>query len=188
MATLFARCGALVTIVPVAIAITVAFPVTATAERPDSDGDGLYDDDEAGVYFTDPANPDTDGDGSDDGQEVYDGTDPLSPSGQLPPQAGPKPTPDNSPPAQEPLGERTVVFEITGSGTVYSIDFDPAGEKVGENTAVPFKRSLKIGPNIILLTVNAVTKTGSQGCRILLDGKVVSEQPAPNSFCTFSIP
>jgi hypothetical protein len=49
-------------------------------QRPDRDGDGLYDDDETGVYGTDPDNPDTDGDGSDDGQEVYDGTDPLSPN------------------------------------------------------------------------------------------------------------
>ncbi len=45
-------------------------------ERPDRDGDGLYDDDETDVYGTDPDNPDTDGDGSDDGQEVFDGTDP----------------------------------------------------------------------------------------------------------------
>jgi hypothetical protein len=50
-------------------------------ERPDSDNDGLYDDDETDVYFTDPDNPDTDGDGSDDGQEVFDGTDPNDPSG-----------------------------------------------------------------------------------------------------------
>jgi hypothetical protein len=49
-------------------------------QRPDRDGDGLYDDDETNVYGTDPDNPDTDGDGSDDGQEVYDGTDPLSPT------------------------------------------------------------------------------------------------------------
>ncbi|MGC4189885.1 MAG: CAP domain-containing protein [Thermomicrobiales bacterium] len=48
--------------------------------RKDSDGDGLYDDDETNVYHTDPNNPDTDGDGVDDGQEVYDGTDPLNPS------------------------------------------------------------------------------------------------------------
>lgn len=44
----------------------------------DSDGDGLFDDDETG---TDPFNPDSDGDGSDDGQEVYDGSDPLTPAG-----------------------------------------------------------------------------------------------------------
>ena len=46
----------------------------------DSDSDGLYDADEIDVYGTDPSNPDTDGDGVDDGQEVYDGTDPLDPS------------------------------------------------------------------------------------------------------------
>jgi hypothetical protein len=51
------------------------------AQRDDRDGDGLFDDDETGVYGTDPDNPDSDGDGSDDGQEVYDGTDPLTPQG-----------------------------------------------------------------------------------------------------------
>lgn len=51
------------------------------AQRPDRDGDGLYDDDETDVYGTDPDNPDTDGDGSDDGQEVFDGTDPFTPNG-----------------------------------------------------------------------------------------------------------
>lgn len=178
MTTLLTRCSALMLMPVAALAIGTAVP--AYAERPDSDNDGLYDDDEVDVYSTDPSNPDTDGDGSDDGQEVYDGTDPLSSSGSLP-------TPADVPPPPQPLGDRTVVFEITGNGTVYSIDFDPAGAKVGENTAVPFTRTLKIGSNITLLTVNAVTKTGSQGCRILLDGKVVSEQPAPNSFCTFSI-
>jgi predicted CXXCH cytochrome family protein len=36
----------------------------------DSDGDGLSDDDEVGIYLTDPFNPDTDGDGLTDGDEV----------------------------------------------------------------------------------------------------------------------
>lgn len=44
----------------------------------DSDGDGLLDADETGVYGTDPANPDTDFDGTPDGTEVANGTDPLS--------------------------------------------------------------------------------------------------------------
>ena len=44
------------------------------AQRPD--GDGLFDD-EIYVYGTNPFAYDTDGDGSGDGQEVYDGTDPL---------------------------------------------------------------------------------------------------------------
>ncbi len=44
----------------------------------DTDGDGLPDVDETGVYGTDPADPDTDDDGLLDGAEVIDlGTDPL---------------------------------------------------------------------------------------------------------------
>jgi hypothetical protein len=47
--------------------------------NPDSDGDGLLDVDETGVYGTDPSNPDTDGDGLTDGDEVLVyGTDPLN--------------------------------------------------------------------------------------------------------------
>jgi hypothetical protein len=45
----------------------------------DSDGDGLYDEDETGYYLTDPFNPDSDGDGDGDGLEVFNGTDPLNP-------------------------------------------------------------------------------------------------------------
>jgi hypothetical protein len=50
------------------------------ADVSDSDADGLYDADETDVYGTDPFNPDSDGDGVDDGQEVFDGTDPLDPA------------------------------------------------------------------------------------------------------------
>jgi hypothetical protein len=49
----------------------------AAAQRADSDGDGLYDDDETGVYGTNPAVYDTDGDGNGDGEEIYYGTNPL---------------------------------------------------------------------------------------------------------------
>ncbi len=44
----------------------------------DTDGDGLFDADEGGVYGTDPFAWDTDGDGTGDGAEVYYGSDPLS--------------------------------------------------------------------------------------------------------------
>jgi hypothetical protein len=47
-------------------------------QRPDRDGDGLYDDDEVEVYGTNPDVFDTDGDGVGDGEEVYLGTDPLT--------------------------------------------------------------------------------------------------------------
>ena len=53
--------------------------------QPDTDGDGLGDDDEANIYGTDPLNPDTDGGGVNDGDEVANGTDPLNPVDDFPP-------------------------------------------------------------------------------------------------------
>ncbi len=52
-------------------------PEPAPGERPDRDGDGLFDDDETNVYGTNPDVFDSDGDGDSDGLEVYNGTDPL---------------------------------------------------------------------------------------------------------------
>jgi hypothetical protein len=43
----------------------------AAAQRPDRDGDGLFDDDEVNVYGTNPDVFDTDGDGVGDGEEIY---------------------------------------------------------------------------------------------------------------------
>ena len=48
--------------------------------RADTDQDGLFDDDETNVYGTNPNKADTDGDGRDDGQEVFDKTDPNNPN------------------------------------------------------------------------------------------------------------
>jgi Bacterial TSP3 repeat len=53
-------------------------PGTVPLQRTDSDGDGLFDEDETGVYNTDPSTSDTDGDGASDGEEVFYGTDPLT--------------------------------------------------------------------------------------------------------------
>jgi hypothetical protein len=47
----------------------------------DSDGDGLFDADETGVYGTNPYVYDTDGDGSGDGEEVYYGSNPRAAGG-----------------------------------------------------------------------------------------------------------
>jgi hypothetical protein len=55
-----------------------ASPMSSPIVTLDSDSDGLTDDEEATVYHTDPQNPDTDGDGYMDGEEVAQGTDPLS--------------------------------------------------------------------------------------------------------------
>jgi hypothetical protein len=64
-------CGALAAMLSVG-AVGIA------SARTDSDGDGLYNDDETSVYHTNPNIADTDGDGSSDGEEVYLGTNPLA--------------------------------------------------------------------------------------------------------------
>jgi hypothetical protein len=70
---------------------------------PDTDGDGLTDDEETNVHGTDPLNPDTDGDTLPDGWEVRylvptdpgvtDGLDPLD-DGTVNPNHGPDGDPD----------------------------------------------------------------------------------------------
>jgi hypothetical protein len=47
-------------------------------QRPDRDGDGLFDDDETNVYGTNPDESDTDSDDVSDGQEVFNETDPRN--------------------------------------------------------------------------------------------------------------
>jgi hypothetical protein len=69
--------------------------VTRAAQRSDRDGDGLFDDDEEQVYFTNPDLFDTDGDGTGDGEEIYNRDnglggpdDPLTPDGGAPAPVG----------------------------------------------------------------------------------------------------
>jgi hypothetical protein len=65
-----------VEIVPAATDPVPAAPAEAVAA--DTDGDGVIDDDEVGVYGTDPNAWDTDGDGLSDGDELFvAGTDPF---------------------------------------------------------------------------------------------------------------
>lgn len=94
----------------------------------------------------------------------------------------PKPAPT------APTNGTTVVFEVTGSGTVYNIVTDPAGADVPDHTSLPWKRTTTIGPDVILLQVVATGRdTPGPGCRITLDGKVVAEQPiGGNAHCVFN--
>jgi hypothetical protein len=92
----------------------------------------------------------------------------------------------NAPAPTPAAAGQTVTFEITGSGTVYTIDTDPPGPRVPEGTAVPFSRTVTIGPDVGLLQVIAVGKTGEQGCRITIDGFTgVEHNPGEGAHCIY---
>jgi hypothetical protein len=91
---------------------------------------------------------------------------------------------------QQPKAQsNTVVFEVTGPGEVYNIVTDPDGGLVPDHTALPFKRTMTIGSDVHLLQVVATGRTApGPGCRIILGGKVVAEEPVGgNAHCIFSL-
>lgn len=95
---------------------------------------------------------------------------------------------DNQQPNRTDPGNATVVFEVTGSGTVYNIVTDPSGPQVPDHTALPWKHTTTIGPDVQLLQVVATGRdTPGPGCRITVDGKVVAEEPiGGNAHCVFT--
>jgi hypothetical protein len=89
--------------------------------------------------------------------------------------------------APAPAAGSTVKFEVTGSGTVYSIDTDPASSRVAEGTQLPWLRTMPIGSDVGLLQVVVVPKDGVAGCRISIDGRVMVEQPpGPAPHCIYN--
>lgn len=80
-----------------------------------------------------------------------------------------------------------VVFEVTGQGSVYTIDTDPGSQRV-YNAQLPWHQSATIGPEVQMLQVVAVGKdTPGPGCRILVDGQVVAEKPpGGDAHCIFN--
>lgn len=80
-----------------------------------------------------------------------------------------------------------VVFEVTGSGSVYTIDTDPGSQRVYD-AQLPWQESVTVGPDVQMLQVVAVGKdTPGPGCRIMLDGKVVAEKPpGGDAHCIFN--
>jgi hypothetical protein len=93
----------------------------------------------------------------------------------------------NNPDSQIPAQTESITFEVTGSGTVYSIVTDPVTSAVGEGATAPWKRTFTMGSNDRLYQVVVTTKDGAQGCRITLNGTVVAEQPIGNSpHCSYT--
>jgi hypothetical protein len=100
----------------------------------------------------------------------------------------PKPSPTNpNIPTPTPTAGHNVVLEITGGGTVYSIDIDPGGRVATENSAAPFRTNITADSGELVQIV-AVSKTGDQGCRITVDGTVVVSHGAGDAHCVYSIP
>ncbi|MDP9167269.1 MAG: MmpS family protein [Actinomycetota bacterium] len=75
----------------------------------------------------------------------------------------------------------TVLFEVFGPGSVYTIDTDPPTDRV-QDVALPWHLELEISRSTAMLQVVAVGKDDpGPGCRITIDGVVVSEQPQGGS-------
>ncbi len=87
---------------------------------------------------------------------------------------------------------KTVVLEATGNGTALTIDiYDPNPEARLYNQPLPFSRSVNVTPNSgDLFQIIAVPKGTTQpGCRILMNGQIVAEQPIGGSgHCIFTAP
>lgn len=98
--------------------------------------------------------------------------------GTHPAPAAGQPAPANAPQAPgAPAHTSTVLFELTGSGEVYSIYTLPSTDAVPDHTAVPWQRTITVAPDVKYLQVNAAGRTNpGPGCRITLDGKVVAEK------------
>ncbi len=103
---------------------------------------------------------------------------------QAPPSTPAGAATPSSAPSQASAADATVLFEVTGSGTAITVDTDPTTDRV-YNAPLPWQRTITIGPEVQLLQVVAVGGENA-GCRITLDGQVVTEQPAGSAHCTYS--
>jgi hypothetical protein len=107
------------------------------------------------------------------------------------PATTPQPTPTNLPTPTSPASGNAV-FEVTGTGSVYTIDWaapDPQDRVYDAN--LPWSRSKAItAESGQLLQVVAIGKDQpGPGCRITLNGKVVAEKPiGGDANCEFAVP
>lgn len=84
-------------------------------------------------------------------------------------------------PEPTPAAQPTAVFEVSGPGQVFNIVTDPPTAQVADHTPLPWSRQITVDPNEDMLQVVATGRDGQPGCRILLNGQVVAEQPIGGS-------
>jgi hypothetical protein len=79
------------------------------------------------------------------------------------------------------------VFEVTGTGEVYSIVTDPDSGLVPDHTTTPWSRTLSVPSDVGMLQVVATSRGAPMGCRITLNGKVVAEKaPGGDAHCIWT--
>lgn len=97
-------------------------------------------------------------------------------------------TPASSPTTTTNTSTGTVRFEATGSGTAYSVDWDPGEEGVADRqTSVPLPWSGEFpDPGDVEIYQLVIVGGENVGCRILIDGEeVASEPPGGSAHCTY---
>jgi hypothetical protein len=82
-----------------------------------------------------------------------------------------------------------VVFQVTGTGEVYSIVTDPDSGQVPDHTTTPWSRTLSVPADVGMLQVVATSRGAPMGCRITLNGAVVAEKaPGGDAHCIWTRP
>jgi hypothetical protein len=83
----------------------------------------------------------------------------------------------------------TVVFEVTGTGEVYSIVTDPDSGQVPDHTTTPWSRTLSVPSDVGMLQVVATSRGAPMGCRITMNGAVVAQKaPGGDAHCIWTRP
>ena len=82
-----------------------------------------------------------------------------------------------------------VVFEVTGTGEVYSIVTDPDSGQVPDHTTTPWSRTLSVPSDVGMLQVVATSRGAPMGCRITMNGAVVAQKaPGGDAHCIWTRP
>lgn len=85
----------------------------------------------------------------------------------------------------KPAQTSRIVFEVNGTGNALTIDYDAGTAMRESDVRLPWRKEFPAPEKGYLMQVVVVVAPGSTGCRILVDGKVVDEQPT-TQHCTYT--